>query len=99
MVFIDRKLQECNLYINSVYRYIVGDCLFNSISYILQSSTLLRMNTMCHLAHCLFFNTPKAQQIWQLELNPDWLYNLHESISNEYQYMQKMSVNAIYGGL
>ena len=59
----------------------------------------LRMNTMRHLAHCLSLNTSKAQQTWQLELNLDWLHDLHEGISNEYQYMQKMSVSASHGGL
>jgi hypothetical protein len=64
MVLIDRKLQECNLQHNIAYRYIVGDYLFNSITYFLQykiSSTSFRMNTMHHLAHCLSLNTPKAQ--------------------------------------
>jgi hypothetical protein len=53
MVLIDRKLQECNLHRNTAYTYIIGDCLFDSISYILQyeiSSTSLRMNNMDHLA-------------------------------------------------
>jgi hypothetical protein len=57
------------------------------------------MNTMGHLAQCLSLNTPKAQQTRQLELNPAWLHDLHEGVYNEYQYMQKMSVNAVRGGL
>jgi hypothetical protein len=102
MVLIDIKLRECNLRRNTAYRYIVGDCLFDSISYLLQyeiSSTSLRMNTMGHLAQCLSLNTPKAQQTRQLELNPDWLHDLHEGVYNEYQYMQKMSISAVHGGL
>jgi hypothetical protein len=102
MVLIDIKLRECNLQRNTAYRYIVGDCLFDSISYLLQyeiSSTSLRMNTMGHLAQCLSLNTPKAQQTRQLELNPDWLHDLHEGVYNEYQYMQKMSISAVHGGL
>jgi hypothetical protein len=74
IVLIDRKLQECNLLRNTTYGYIVDDCLFDSISYLLQneiSFTSLKMNTMHLLIHCLFFNTPKAQQTCQLELNPD----------------------------
>jgi hypothetical protein len=57
------------------------------------------MNTMGHLAQCLFFNTPKIQQIRQVELNLDWLHNLHEGVFNEYQYMQKMFVSVVHGGL
>jgi hypothetical protein len=101
MVLIDIKLRECNLQRNTAYKYIVGNCLFDSISYLLQyeiSSTSLRLNTMGHLAQSLSLNTPKAQQTWQLELNPDWLHDLHEGVYNEYQYMQKMSVSAVRGG-
>jgi hypothetical protein len=102
MVLIDIKLRECNLQRNTAYRYIVGDCLFDSISYFLQyeiSSTSLRMNTMGHLAQCLSLNTPKAQQIRQLELNPDWLHDLYKGVYNECQYMQKMCVSTVCGGL
>jgi hypothetical protein len=49
------------------------------------------MNTMHHLAHCLFLlNIPKTQQRRQLELNPKWLHDLYKGVFNEYQYMYKM---------
>jgi hypothetical protein len=102
MVLIDIKLRECNLQRNTAFIYIVGDCLFDSTSYLLQyeiSSTSLRMNTMGHLSQFLSLNSPKAQQIRQLELNPDWLHDLHEDVYNEYQYMQKMYVSVVRGGL
>ena len=54
---------------------------------------------MHHLAHCLFLNTPKAQQTREQELNLTWLHDLHEGVYNEYQYMQKMAISAAHGGL
>jgi hypothetical protein len=54
---------------------------------------------MGHLTQCLSLNTPKAQQTRQVELNPNWLHDLHEGVFNEYQYMQKMSVSVIRGGI
>ena len=65
MALIDRKLVECNLKCNTNYTYIVGDCLFDSIAYLLHyaiSSTALQFNSIRHLFHCLNINTPKAQQ-------------------------------------
>ena len=97
MALIDRKLLECNLKRNTNYTYIVGDCLFDSIYAI--SSSALRYNSMSHLSHCLNINTPKARQTRDQELNGEWLSDLHRGISNEYQYMQKMAVSAVHGGL
>jgi hypothetical protein len=57
------------------------------------------MNIMRHLAHCISLNTPKAHQIRQLELNPQWLHDLQEALFNEYQYMQNMVVGVVHGGL
>ena len=102
MALIDRKLLECNLKHNTNYTYIVGDCLFDSIAYLLQyaiSSTALRFNSMHHLSHCLKINKPKARQTCDQELNAEWLFDLHKGISNEYQYMQKMALSAVHGGL
>ena len=51
MATIDRKLLECNLGRKINYRYVVCDCLFDSIAYLLHyeiPSTLLRINTMRH---------------------------------------------------
>ena len=68
------------------------------IFYAISSSTL-QFNSMRHLSHCLNINTPKAQQTLDQELNAEWLSNLHRGISNEYQYMQKMAVSTVHGGL
>ena len=54
---------------------------------------------MHHLSHCLNINTPKARQTHDKELNAEWLSDLHRGITNEYQYMQKMAVSVVHGGL
>ena len=85
MALIDRKLLGCNLKCNTNYTYIVGDCLFDSIAYLLHyaiSSTTLRFNSMWHLSHCLNINIPKARQTRDQELNAEWLSDLHRGITN-----------------
>ena len=49
---INEVLKKCNLQRVTTYWYNIGDCLFDSISYLLhykESSTMLRTNTMHHL--------------------------------------------------
>lgn len=102
MALIDRKLADCNLQRNTAYTYVVGDCLFDSIAYLLRydiSSEILRINTMQHLAFCISLNTPKALQTLEFELNEDWLYDLHTGVFNAHQYIQRMSLSARQGGL
>ena len=102
MALIDRKLLEYNLKRNTNYTYIVGDCLFDSIAYLLHyaiSSTSLQFNSVRHLSHCLNINIPKARQTRDQQLNAKWLSDLHRDITNEYQYMQRMAMSAIHGGL
>jgi hypothetical protein len=58
-------LLSYNLRLNSRYHYVVGDCLFDSVSYLMKysiSSISLRQNSMNYLKYCLLLNTPKAQQ-------------------------------------
>jgi hypothetical protein len=43
------------------------------------------MNTMHHFAHCLSLQTPKPQQICQLDLNLEWLHDFLKGIFNKYQ--------------
>lgn len=102
MALIDKKLEECNLRRVTTYKFIVGDCLFDSISYLLGheiSSILLRKNSMNHLANCLVLNTPKALQTRNEELNPEWLHDLHVGVYNEHDYIRKMALSASNGGL
>ena len=61
---INEVLEHNNLQRVTTYWYNVGDCLFDSISYLLhyeKSSTMLRTNTMHHSKDCLHKNTPKAK--------------------------------------
>jgi hypothetical protein len=65
MTHIDWKSQGCNLQSNTTYKYIVGNCLFDSISLLSYLhhckiiSTSLKMNNICHLIHFLSL-TPKG---------------------------------------
>jgi hypothetical protein len=96
-------LLSYNLRLNPTYHYVVGDCLFDSISYLLKysiSSISLRQNSMNYLKHCLLLNTPKAQRCRLNELNPSFLHDLHEGAAlNEHEYVEKMSLSATMGGL
>ena len=100
---INEVLQKMNLQRVTSYWYNIGDCLFDSISYLLhyeQSSTMLRINTMHHLKDCLDKNTPKAKATRYKELTKDFLNDLHDGrVSNEDEYIDKMSKNASVGGI
>jgi hypothetical protein len=64
------------------------------------SSFELKQNNMAHLSQCLLLNTKKAQQFYIRELNPTFLFDLHEGmVTNEHQYVTKMTLNANMGGL
>jgi hypothetical protein len=55
---------------------------------------------MAHLNQCLLLNTKKAQQCHIRELNPSFLFDLHQDIvTNEHQYVTKITLNASMEGL
>jgi hypothetical protein len=55
---------------------------------------------MAHLNQCLLLNTEKAPQCHIRELNPSFLFDLHQSmVTNEHKYVTKMTLNDSMGGL
>ena len=75
MLKLDDILKHYNLQRNTTFFYNVGDCLFDSISYLLnykESSISLRINSMQHLKFSLINNTPKARKTRIMELNKDF---------------------------
>jgi hypothetical protein len=57
-------------------------------------------NNMAHLNQCLLLNIEKAQQYCIKKLNPSFLFDLHQSmVTNEHQYVTKMTLSASMGGL
>ena len=102
MALIDSKLLGCNLKRNTNYTYIIGDCLFDSIVYLLHyaiSSRSLQFNSMRHFFHCLNINSPKARQTREQELNAKWLHDLYRGITNEYRYLQNLAITIAHDGL
>jgi hypothetical protein len=50
---------------------------------------------MPHLNQCLLLNTKKPQPCHIQELNPSFLFDLHQGmVINEHQYVTKMTLNA-----
>ena len=54
---------------------------------------------MQNLTFCIFLNTQKVVQTLELELNEDWLNDLHTIVMNAHQYIQRMSLSARQRGL
>jgi hypothetical protein len=55
---------------------------------------------MAHLNQCLLLNTKKTQQCYIRKLNSSFLCDLHQNmVTNEHQYVTKMTLNASRGGL
>jgi hypothetical protein len=55
---------------------------------------------MTHLNECLLLNVKKTQQCRIQELNPNFLFDLHQGmVANEHQYVTKMTLCAMIGGL
>jgi hypothetical protein len=55
---------------------------------------------MAHLNQCLLLNTKKTQQCHIQELNPSFLFDLHQNmVTNKHQYATKMTLSASMGGL
>ena len=65
MLKLDYVLKQCNLQRNTTFFYNVYDCLFDSISYLLEykdTSTSLRINSIKYLKNALISNIPKARE-------------------------------------
>jgi hypothetical protein len=61
----EHVLHSYGLHLVLTYKYEIGNCFFDSISYLLDnylSSFQLRQNNMVHLNQCLLLNIEKAQQ-------------------------------------
>jgi hypothetical protein len=57
-------------------------------------------NNMAHLNQCLLLNIEKAQQYCIKKLNPSFWFDFHQSmVTNEHQYVTKMTLSASMGGL
>jgi hypothetical protein len=55
---------------------------------------------MAHLNQCLLLNTEKAQQFCIQELNPSFLFDLHQNmVTNEHPYVTKITLGANMGSL
>jgi hypothetical protein len=62
---LEHVLHSYGFHLISTYKYKIGNCLFDSTSYLLDnhlSSFELRQNNMAHSNQCLLLNTKKAQQ-------------------------------------
>jgi hypothetical protein len=77
------------------FEYKLGDCLFDSIVYLLNysmSSELIQKYIMCYLKKCLTIGMPQALTCRQHELNLEFLHDLHHGeATNEITHIQKMS--------
>jgi hypothetical protein len=100
---IDDVLYSYQLTCVNNYVYKVGDCLFDFISYIIQNSKTsnsLQINSMNYLKHFLLIQTPLAICCRRLELNSEFLHDLHNGIVSTIEaYLNKMLQNATHGGL
>jgi hypothetical protein len=64
------------------------------------SSLEVKQNNMAHLNQCSLLNAKKVQQCHIQELNPSFVFHLHQSIvTNEHEYVTKMAQNATMGDL
>jgi hypothetical protein len=99
----EHVLHSYGLHLVSTYKYELSNWLFNSISYLLDnhlSSFEFRQNNTTHLNQCLLLHTKKVQQSCIWELNPSFLFDLHQGmVTNEHQYVTKMALNVNMGGL
>jgi hypothetical protein len=67
----EHVLHSYDLRLISTYKYEIGNCLFDSISYLLDNhlpSLQLRQNSMAHLNRCLLLNTKKIQTMSYLKI-------------------------------
>jgi hypothetical protein len=98
----EHVLHSYNLHLISTYKYEISNYFFDFIFYILDnhlSSLQLMQNDMAHLNQCLLLNVDTTQQCHIQELNPNFLFDLHQSmVMNEHQYVTKMPLSANMGG-
>jgi len=92
---IDIELAKHGLQQVQNFEYKVGDCLFDSITYLLKysiNSKLIQKNNTCYLQECPIIGMPQALECCQRELNPNFLPNLHHGKATYINtYIQKMS--------
>ncbi len=70
---IDIELAKHGLQQIQNFEYKLRDCLFDSITYLLNYSIswkLIQKNSMCYLQECLTIGMPQALECHQCELNP-----------------------------
>ncbi len=84
------------------YPFVHGDCLFDSLAFLFYySQTSLQLWTQCmnHFAQSLQQPiNPQIQELIDIHFNVSLLYEDH-SIKSLQTYIQKMSINANFGGL
>ncbi len=60
----------------------------------------MRQNNITHLNQCLILDIKTTLDYRNQELNPSFLCDLHQGlVTNEYQYLTKMTLSASMGGL
>jgi hypothetical protein len=100
---IDIQLSNVGLHQVIIFKYNIGDCLFDVITYLLnysKTSIIIQIGSMMHLQNCLTIGTREALLCQRCELNKDFLHDLHHGkVFNEIMYIQKMSLIASNGGL
>ncbi len=98
---IDNALRNVGLQRIVNYPYIVGDCLFDSISYLLHGivcSISLRKGSIEYLWHALVTNDYRVEHYLKPSFNPDFFMSLHgvDSVEN---YLDGLECEASNGGL
>ena len=98
---IDAVLYGHHLQRVQKYYYIPGDCLFDSIAYLLhysQTSIQLRQQCMNHFSISIQNPSHSLQEMLSIHFNPTFLFDDHK-ITSLQAYIQKMSISANDGGL
>ena len=93
---IDTILEKEGLYILNSFKYIVGDCLFDSFQYLLHNkytSTKLQKGTIDYYMSCLQRGEKDAIDSYNLELNSQTLYDLHK-VTSIASYLHRMQLSA-----
>jgi len=99
---IDLVLHGQHLQQIQKYFFVYGDCLFDSLTFLLhysQTSFQLRTQCMTHFAQSLQQPiNPQIQELINIHFNVSLLYEDH-GINFLQTYIQKMGISANYGGL
>ncbi len=84
------------------YPFVHGDCLFDSLTFLLHySQTSLQLQTQCVTHFAQSFQQPidpQIQKLINIHFNVSLLYEDH-GINSLETYIQKMSISANFGGL